>query len=94
MNPHQAYQKLIKGKTKKIAIDNLEGHTSAVMVLPYPPGIPIIMPGEMVDEKSKVIIDFLVMLEEIGNHLPGFEIEIHGLEKGKDGKLHIKIIDA
>jgi len=94
MNPHQAYQKLIKGKTKKIAIDDLEGHTSAVMVLPYPPGIPIIMPGEMVDEKSKVIIDFLVMLEEIGNHLPGFEIEIHGLEKGKDGKLHIKIIDA
>ncbi|MDC0535223.1 lysine decarboxylase LdcC [Francisellaceae bacterium] len=93
MNPHRAYQHLIKSKTKKVCLDDLEGQTSAVMVLPYPPGIPLIMPGEKVTAHSRVILEFLLMLEDIGSHLPGFENEIHGLETGDDGKLYIKVID-
>ena len=92
MNPHQAYQKLIKRQTRKICIDDLVGQTSAVMVLPYPPGIPLILPGEKITKDTQVILEFLLMLEEIGAHLPGFETEIHGLEQGDDGRLYIKII--
>lgn len=92
MSPHQAYQKLVKSQTTKVCIDDLIGQTSAVMVLPYPPGIPLIMPGEKVTHETKAILDFLQMLEEIGQHLPGFETEIHGLETGEDGRLYIKVI--
>ncbi len=92
MNPHRAYQKLLKGGSEKILLDDLEGRTSAVMILPYPPGIPLIMPGEKIDNKSKVILEFLMMLEDIGNHLPGFETAIHGTERGDDRKLYVKVI--
>jgi lysine decarboxylase len=92
MTPHRAYQKLIKGKTKKIPLDKLQGHTSAVMILPYPPGIPVIMPGERIDKKSQVILEYLLMLEDIGQTLPGFEIDIHGVERGEDNKLYVKVL--
>ena len=93
INPYGAYQRLLKGKTRKIALDDLCGEISAVMVLPYPPGIPLIMPGERITEQSRVILEFLQILEEIGSHLPGFESDIHGLEKGPDGQLYIKVVD-
>lgn len=93
MTPHKAYQHLVKDKVKKIPLENLQGHTSAVMVLPYPPGIPLIMPGESIHKDSKVILDFLLMLEEIGKVLPGFDYDIHGVEKGEDGQTYIKVLD-
>ncbi|PIZ04598.1 MAG: lysine decarboxylase LdcC [Gammaproteobacteria bacterium CG_4_10_14_0_8_um_filter_38_16] len=93
MTPHQAYQRLVRNQIKAIPVDDLIGHTAAVMVLPYPPGIPLIMPGESVTQESKVILDYLKLLEAIGSQCPGFETEIHGLEKGDDGRLYIRVID-
>ncbi|MFZ9036121.1 MAG: lysine decarboxylase LdcC [Francisellaceae bacterium] len=92
MNPHRAYQKLVKGQTQKIPLEQLEGHTSAVMILPYPPGIPVIMPGERIHKDSRVILDFLLMLEDIGKTLPGFGSDIHGVEAEEDGTLYVKVL--
>ncbi|MCL4123933.1 UNVERIFIED_CONTAM: hypothetical protein GTU68_006081 [Idotea baltica] len=93
INPHRAFQKLLKGKVKKVPLTELLNHVSAVMILPYPPGIPVIFPGEKITEESKTILDFLLMLEKIGSMLPGFDTDIHGPERAKDGKLYIKVID-
>jgi lysine decarboxylase len=93
MNPHKAFQKLLKGKVKKLPLAELYGHTSAVMILPYPPGIPVVLPGEKITQDSKIILDFLLMLEKIGSKLPGFDTDIHGPERAKDGTLYIKVID-
>lgn len=93
LNPHRAFQKLLKGKVRKVPLAELYDHTSAVMILPYPPGIPVIFPGEKITKESEVILDFLLMLEKIGSMLPGFDTDIHGPERAKDGKLYIKIID-
>ncbi|MCF6776494.1 lysine decarboxylase LdcC [Thiotrichales bacterium 19X7-9] len=93
MNPHQAYQRLVKSKTKLVALKKLQGEISAVMILPYPPGIPLIMPGERITEKSKVILDFLLMLTDIGQQLPGFGTDIHGVEQDEDGQYYVKVID-
>jgi lysine decarboxylase len=38
----------LKGKVKKVALTELHGYVSAVMILPYPPGIPVIFPGEKI----------------------------------------------
>ena len=43
------------------------------MILPYPPGVPLVMPGEMITEESRPVLEFLQMLCEIGAHYPGFE---------------------
>ncbi|AJC49281.1 lysine decarboxylase LdcC [Allofrancisella guangzhouensis] len=93
INPHRAFQKLLKGKVKKVPLAELYGQVSAVMILPYPPGIPVIFPGEKITADSKVILDFLLMLEKIGSMLPGFDTDIHGPERSKDGKLYIKVIN-
>lgn len=93
MTPHQAFQKLIKGQVSTIKMRELEGHTSAVMVLPYPPGVPLIMPGEKVTHESRPVLDYLIMLEEIGKELPGFATDIHGVEEDEEGELVIKVLD-
>ncbi|MFC4892580.1 lysine decarboxylase LdcC [Pseudofrancisella aestuarii] len=93
MNPHRAFQRLLKGKVKKVPLTELYGNTSAVMILPYPPGIPLVLPGEKITEDSKIILEFLLMLEKIGSRLPGFGTDIHGPERARDGTLYIKVID-
>jgi lysine decarboxylase len=84
---------LLKGKVKKVPLVDIYEHVCAVMILPYPPGIPVIFPGEMVTSESRDILDFLLMLEKIGSMLPGFDTDIHGPERAKDGKLYIKVLD-
>ncbi len=32
------------------------------MILPYPPGVPPSMPGEMLTKESRTVLDFLRML--------------------------------
>ncbi|WP_216079541.1 Orn/Lys/Arg family decarboxylase, partial [Shigella sonnei] len=29
------------------------------MILPYPPGVPLVMPGEMITEESRPVLEFL-----------------------------------
>ena len=93
ITPHQAFQKLVKGQAHTIKMRDLEGHTSAVMVLPYPPGVPLIMPGEKITKESRAVLDYLIMLEEIGSEVPGFGTDIHGVEEDEDGELIIKVLD-
>ncbi|QMT60896.1 lysine decarboxylase LdcC [Legionella sp. PC997] len=92
MTPHQAYQKLIRQETQLIPLAQLKDKISAVMILPYPPGIPLIMPGEQITDDCELILDFLLMLDDIGKVLPGFATEIHGVVVGEDGTNYVQII--
>ena len=62
------------------------GRINANMILPYPPGVPLVMPGEMITEESRPVLEFLQMLCEIGAHYPGFETDIHGAYRQADGR--------
>jgi lysine decarboxylase len=73
MTPHQAWQRQIKGEVETIELENLVGRISANMILPYPPGVPLLMPGEMITEESRAVLDFLLMLCSIGRHYPGLK---------------------
>ena len=87
MTPCEAYEKLIEKEIEEVPLDKLINRTPAVMLVPYPPGIPIIMPGEKITTKEKCLIDYLKFLENFDNKFPGFETETHGLiikkEKGR-----------
>ena len=53
MKPADAYKCIVENKVERVEIsEKLMGRTMAVMLVPYPPGIPIMMGGEIMNEKS------------------------------------------
>ncbi|MFZ2289567.1 MAG: Orn/Lys/Arg decarboxylase N-terminal domain-containing protein [Halopseudomonas yangmingensis] len=79
LRPADAWQQLTRGKVEAVPISQLAGRTSAVMLVPYPPGIPLIMPGERFPEDSDALGEFLRIAAEQDRLFPGFESDIHGL---------------
>ena len=84
MTPSDAYAYIAHRKTERVEIDKLEGRITVGLVTPYPPGIPLLIPGEVFNKK---IVDYLKFAREFNRECPGFETDIHGLveEKGADG---------
>ena len=70
MRPADAYERLVRGRVESVEIDKLMGRTLAVMVVPYPPGIPVIMPGERITPATKSIHDYLLYAREFDQQVP------------------------
>ncbi|MDR0646274.1 MAG: lysine decarboxylase [Elusimicrobiota bacterium] len=79
--PHKAYYGLSEGKTEYVELCNAPGRVSVFMILPYPPGVPVIMPGERFPSADSPIMLFLRLNEGFENTFPGFETEFHGIKK-------------
>lgn len=74
---HQA----IDAAKHTVLLEEAEGKISAEMVIPYPPGIPLLVPGERIDSQA------LLLLGELRSGQARF----HGV---KDARLHtIEVID-
>ncbi len=87
IRPADAYRCVVNGKTEDVPILELVGRVAAVMVLPYPPGIPIWMPGERLSEGNRSVIDCLLLYQEFDNRFPGFETGFHGVViQERDGR--------
>ena len=86
MTPSEAYDRMVHGRVEPVPIDQLKGRVTAVMVVPYPPGIPLIMPGERFMTDS--IIDYLKFARDTDDRFPGFEADIHGPRFDIDRKGH------
>ena len=91
MRPADAYESLVRGRVESVEIDKLTGRTLAVMLVPYPPGIPLIMPGERITAATKSIHDYLLYARDFDRKFPGFETDIHGLrfEPAADGRRYL-----
>jgi arginine/lysine/ornithine decarboxylase len=85
MKPSDAYAQIAHRNTERVPVDDLEGRITTSLVTPYPPGIPLLIPGEVFNKK---IVDYLKFAREFNLQCPGFETDIHGLveEIGSDGK--------
>ncbi len=74
-SPHAC---LIRGRTERVPVSDMAGRVAAVMVVPYPPGIPILMPGENAGPINGPILRYLLALQEFDARFPGFSHDIHG----------------
>jgi ornithine decarboxylase/lysine decarboxylase/arginine decarboxylase len=81
MKPSDAYAHIAQRKTERVEIDHLEGRITVGLVTPYPPGIPLLIPGEVFNKK---IVDYLKFAREFAKLCPGFETDIHGLVEVED----------
>ena len=80
MRPAEAFAKMAHREIERVAIDELEGRVTAMLVTPYPPGIPLLIPGERF---NKTIVNYLQFAREFNERFPGFETDVHGLVKGE-----------
>ena len=76
MKPSDAFAKMAHDEIERVEIDDLEGRITAVLLTPYPPGIPLLIPGERF---NRTIVDYLKFARDFNKKFPGFETDIHGL---------------
>jgi arginine decarboxylase len=85
MRPADAFARMAHREIERVPVDQLEGRVTAVLLTPYPPGIPLLIPGERF---NATIVRYLQFAREFNMAFPGFETEIHGLvDQSEDGKL-------
>ena len=78
MRPTDAFAKMAHREIDRVPLDELEGRVTAILLTPYPPGIPLLIPGERF---NRTIVDYLKFAREFNERFPGFETDIHGLVK-------------
>jgi arginine decarboxylase len=76
MKPTDAFARMAHKEIDRVEIDQLESRITAVLLTPYPPGIPLLIPGERF---NKTIVRYLQFAREFNEKFPGFETDIHGL---------------
>ncbi len=89
MKPTDAFAHIAHRKTERVDIDELEGRITTSLLTPYPPGIPLLIPGERFNRK---IVDYLQFAREFNRQFPGFDTDVHGLVEeetaGGDGQMY------
>ena len=88
MTPRRAFQRLMAGDAEKVPLDEMANRVVAVGVIPYPPGIPIVMPGESIGGPDDAWLSYLRALQEYGHQFPGFAKEVEGTEE-HDGVYYV-----
>jgi len=85
MPPAEAFSHMAHKNIERVPIEQLEGRITAMLLTPYPPGIPLLIPGECF---NATIVRYLSFARMFNSRFPGFETDIHGLTKAEvDGKV-------
>ncbi|CAA0079348.1 Biodegradative arginine decarboxylase [Zhongshania aliphaticivorans] len=91
MIPADAWSKMAHRQVERVAIDELEGRITAMLVTPYPPGIPLLIPGERFNH---IIVRYLQFVRDFNSRFPGFETDCHGLVKERINGVDHYFVDA
>ncbi len=85
MKPSDAFAAMAHREIDRVEIDHLEGRVTCALVTPYPPGIPLLIPGERF---NRTIVQYLKFARSFNEQFPGFHTDIHGLvEQDVGGKM-------
>ena len=80
MTPAEAYRQLVHNEVEQVALSHLAQRTVATGIVPYPPGIPLLICGENPGPDDGPCLGYLRALEEWDRKFPQFSHEIHGVE--------------
>ena len=79
-SPVQAYEKLVRDQVELVTLEQAAGRVVATGIVPYPPGIPLLMPGENAGALDGPLLGYLRALESFDKSFPGFTHDTHGIE--------------
>jgi arginine decarboxylase len=91
MKPADAFAKMAHREIERVPIDLLEGRVASVLLTPYPPGIPLLIPGERFNKR---IVDYIKFAREFNRSFPGFETDIHGLVEDESAGGTVYYVDC
>ncbi|CAM2186399.1 arginine decarboxylase, degradative [Burkholderia latens] len=90
-SPAEAFEHLVHNDIEMLELSEMAGRTVATGVVPYPPGIPLLMPGENAGPADGPLLGYLKALEQYDLRFPGFTHDTHGVEV-EDGVYRIACI--
>ncbi|MFA6362047.1 Orn/Lys/Arg decarboxylase N-terminal domain-containing protein [Methanoregula sp.] len=76
----EAFRQLVKDEVEQVPVAKAANRIVATGIVPYPPGIPLMAPGERTGQKSGPVLQYLLTLQEFDRRFPGFEHDTHGIE--------------
>src|SRR5690606_41641096 len=91
MQPSEAFECLALRRVDRVRIDDLEGRITTMLVTPYPPGIPLLIPGERF---NRPIVEYLKFARDFNARFPGFETDVHGLVIENEGGVDRYYVDC
>lgn len=77
-NAHQAF---LKGARERVPLCEAKGRVSLGMILPYPPGITVLEPGEVWTDE---VLSYFLFLQKYSSTFPDFSPEILGVHRKGD----------
>jgi arginine decarboxylase len=78
-----AFRSLVRGEVDHVPISEAGTRIVATGIFPYPPGIPVLAPGERTGRQDGPILQYLKSLQDFDRQFPGFEHDTHGVETVK-----------
>jgi arginine/lysine/ornithine decarboxylase len=91
MTPSAAYQYLVRDEIEHVPLEDLADRVLATSVVPYPPGIPMLMPGESTGSNDGPYLGYLRALWAWDQQFPGFGHDTHGVEN-RDGSWYVQCL--
>jgi arginine decarboxylase len=91
MIPSDAFECLAHRRVDRVPIDDLEGRITTMLVTPYPPGIPLLIPGERF---NRSIVEYLKFARSFNERFPGFETDVHGLVVEEENGRKVYYVDC
>ena len=71
-----AHQAFLKGERERVPLPKAKGRVSLEMILPYPPGITVLEPGEVWTDE---VLSYFLFLQKYSSAFPDFSPEILGV---------------
>ncbi|WP_321504479.1 Orn/Lys/Arg decarboxylase N-terminal domain-containing protein [uncultured Methanoregula sp.] len=75
-----AFTHLVHGDVEHLPLAKAKDRIIATGIVPYPPGIPLLAPGERTGRLNGPVLKYLASLEAFDKQFPGFEHDTHGIE--------------
>lgn len=91
MTPNAAYQHLVRDEIEHVPMNQLAQRVLATSVVPYPPGIPMLMPGESTGQNDGPYLGYLRALSAWDQRFPGFGHDTHGVEN-REGVYYVQCL--
>lgn len=80
-----AHQTFLKGARERVPLCEAKGRVSLEMILPYPPGITVLEPGEVWTDE---VLSYFLFLQKYSSTFPDFSPEILGVH-GKGDEAYV-----